>query len=142
MDMDNGMAREWREAIQAGEQALSSLYAARDELRKARSWGVFDIMGGGFLTGLMKHSRIDSASEYMEAARDDLYVFERELKDIALHENFAIEISDFLKFADYFFDGFLADFMVQSKITDALGQVERAIFEVTNLLERLKGEQL
>lgn len=44
------MKREMQEAVQAGERALQSLYAARDKLGSARNWGIFDMLGGGFIT--------------------------------------------------------------------------------------------
>lgn len=142
MDMDKRMEKEWKEALYAGEQALKSLYAAREELRRARNWGIFDIVGGGFFVSMLKHSKINRASSYMEAARNDLQAFEGELRDLALQSELKIEIGDFLTFADFFFDGFIADFMVQSKIADAVQQVERAIFEVQNVMSRLRGISL
>lgn len=142
MDMDKRMEKEWKEALYAGEQALKSLYAAREELRRARNWGIFDIVGGGFFVSMLKHSKINRASSYMEAARNDLQAFEGELRDLALQSELKIEIGDFLTFADFFFDGFIADFMVQSKISDAAQQVERAIFEVQNVMSRLRGISL
>ena len=36
------MKREMQEAVQAGERALQSLYAARDKLGSARNWGIFE----------------------------------------------------------------------------------------------------
>ena len=81
-------------------------------------------------------------SSWVEAARNDLQAFEGELRDLALQSELKIEIGDFLTFADFFFDGFIADFMVQSKIADAAQQVERAIFEVQNMMSRLRGISL
>lgn len=69
---------EIREAIVAGERALNSLYAAQGKLKSAKGWGIFDILGGGLLSDLMKHSRMNDASSYMEAARRDLEKFKRE----------------------------------------------------------------
>lgn len=55
--------------------------------------------------------------------------------------NLRMEIGGFLSFADFFFDGFVADYLVQSKITSARKQVEDAIVNVTNVLEALRREQ-
>lgn len=55
--------------------------------------------------------------------------------------NLRMEIGDFLSFADFFFDGFVADYLVQSKIASARKQVEDAIVNVTNVLEALRREQ-
>ena len=81
---DNRMRQEVREAIEAGEQALASLQAASRQLNGARNWGIADLLGGGFFTGLFKHQRIKDASEYIEEAKQDLQVFERELRDVTV----------------------------------------------------------
>ena len=133
----NQSAKEIREAIQAGEWALKSLREVDAYLDQARKWGVLDIFGGGFISDLVKHSKIRSASEYMERARNDLRRFQTELYDIAELPNVNFEIGDFLTFADFFFDGFLADFMVQSKINKARETVNRALELTQIMLERL-----
>ena len=61
--------KEMREAIEAGENALYSLRAAKEELRKAGNWGIADLLGGGFFVSLIKHSKMDEASRLMEQAR-------------------------------------------------------------------------
>ena len=60
---------EIREAIDAGERALSSLYVAQDKLNSARGWGIFDMFGGGFVSNLIKHSKLEDASKSMEEAK-------------------------------------------------------------------------
>lgn len=52
---------------------------------------------------------------------------------------FHVETGDFLAFADYFFDGFVADMLVQSKISDAKRQVDDAIQKVSYIMSQLKG---
>ena len=47
-------------------------------------------------------------------------------------------MGDFLTFADFFFDGFLADVMVQSKINNAKKQVDEAIRRVEEVLVKLR----
>lgn len=132
---------EIREAIVAGERALDGLYAARDQLKGARGWGFIDLFGGGFLTDVIKHSKMNQASKCMENAKYHLQIFQRELNDVNLSLNLRMEIGGFLSFADFFFDGFVADYLVQSKITSARNQVEDAIVNVTNVLEALRREQ-
>lgn len=139
MSMDYMMEKEVREAVAAGERALASLRAAARELSKARNWGLVDIFGGGLLTSIIKHSKISNASSCMDAARNDLRVFEKELRDVAVYRELRIEIGDFLTFADFFFDNFLVDFMVQSKITEAGRQVEQATLRVEQLLQQLRS---
>lgn len=132
------MRQEILEAVNAGERALSSLKAAQNQLNSARNWGIWDMFGGGFLSDLIKHSRMDDASRYMETAKWDLKIFQKELKDVQLRTELKIESGGFLTFADFFLDGFFADYMMQTKIVEAKEQVEEAIEQVEMLLIQLK----
>ena len=58
------MEREIQEALTAGENALQSLYAASEQLDSARNWGIVDLLGGGFFTDLIKHSKISFLTEW------------------------------------------------------------------------------
>ena len=133
------MNQEIREAIDAGERALISLRAAQDKLNSARNWGIFDMIGGSFFSSLMKRSQIDGASEYMAQAQLDLRRLQKELRDIQVPMDLKIEVSDFLSFADVFFDNLLVDWMVQNKIAEARGQVEDAIVRVESILMDLRN---
>ena len=130
--------RERQEAIDAGERALDSLYGVRKELESAGNWGLLDMFGGGLFTTFVKHSKMNDAQRYMERAKRDLAAFSRELADVS--ETLNINSGDFLTFADYFFDGFLADMMVQSRIHDAQRQVDDAIYRVESILSRLRNQ--
>ena len=129
---------EIREAIEAGERALRSLKEARSSLGSARGWGMLDILGGRGLSGLIKHVKIGDARSSLNRAKVDLDRFGRELSDVREIQGLDIEIGDFLTFADFFFDGFLADIMVQSKIRQAQDKIDVAIDRVEALLARLR----
>jgi len=132
------MDREVQEAIDAGEQALRSLRTAKEKLNSAGHWGLLDIFGGDTISGLMKHKKIGDAERYIDDAKRDLRCFSRELGDVRGIENLNINVGDFLTFADFFFDGFLADVMVQSKINNAKKQVDEAIRRVEGVLVKLR----
>lgn len=134
------MRREMMEAIEAGERALSTLKLAQEKLKSAGNWGLFDMLGGGFFSTMIKRSKMDEAKSYMEAAKADLRLFQSELSDVSLPLDLKMEVGSFLSFADWFFDGFVADFLVQSKISDAKAQVSDAIFRVEYILNELKSK--
>jgi hypothetical protein len=46
-------------------------------------------------------------------------------------------VGDFLSFADFFFDGFVADWLVQDRINEARRQVENAIRRVQEIIRQL-----
>lgn len=63
--------------------------------------------------------------------------FQKELKDVdTLVPD--VNIGDFLTFADFFWDGFVADIMVQPKISKGKKQVAEAISRVSDILSQLK----
>ncbi len=134
---NEGQRKEINEARAAGRSALNSLRQAREQLESARNWGIFDMLGGGFFSTLVKHSKLDDASRLMEDARRKLRIFQRELQDVQVPLEFRMDIGDFLTFADFFFDGLIADWMVQSRIGEAREQVEDAIARVERILHDL-----
>ena len=95
------MKRVMQEAVQAGERALQSLYAARDKLGSARNWGIFDMLGGGFISDFVKHSKMNDAAALMEQAKSDIQRFQRELRDVQVSLDLRMEIGSFLSFADF-----------------------------------------
>ena len=132
------MNKEIQEAIVAGENALHSLQLAQEKLNSASSWGFFDMLGGGLFSTIMKRTKMDEAQNLMEEAKYNLGIFQRELRDVNIPLNLRMEVGSFLSFADFFFDGFVADYLVQTKINDAKAQVSEAINRVQYILSELK----
>ena len=75
--------REITEAIQAADVALEHLERARKSLSSASGWGLFDTLGGGFLSGLIKHGKMNDAEYEIKQAKKalekgiDTVVFDR-----------------------------------------------------------------
>lgn len=134
------MRKEMQEAIWAGERSLQSLRAAQGNLNSARNWGIWDLFGGGFIGDMMKHSKMNNAVSQMEQAKRDLRVFQKELGDVNRSLNLQLKVGSFLTFADFFFDGIVADYLVQSKIADARRQVDDAICQVQGIVNHLKRQ--
>lgn len=135
--MEDQLNKEIQEAIQAANHALACLRQADAYLQSAKNWGLFDMLGGGALTTFFKHSKMDDARYEMERAKRALQGFRKELADVDQRLHLSLEIGDFLTFADYFFDGLIADWLVQSKIQDAKAQIENAIIQVRQIREDL-----
>ena len=136
--MGYDIEKEKREAIEAGRRALNSLQAAKENLNSAKNWGLVDMFGGGFFTTMLKHSKMDQAKQNMEQAKYDLRNFSRELNDVNMACNLNIDTGDFLYFADYFFDGFVVDWVVQDRINNAKRQVEEAIRRTESIVNQLQ----
>ncbi len=131
---------EIKEAIAAGNQVYDSLITIKRSLDKAHGWGTFDILGGGLISDMAKHSNIRDAKAQIQNLNYLFNKFTRELKDVNTTMTIEINISDTLKFADYFFDGFISDFMVQSRINRSLDQVRNAISSVSSQLNQLHNQ--
>lgn len=129
--MGYDIEKEKREAIEAGRRALNSLSAAKENLNSAKNWGLVDMFGGGFFSTMLKHSKMDHA-------KHDLRNFSRELNDVNMAYDLHIDTGDFLSFADYFFDGFVVDWMVQDRINTAKRQVEEAIRRTESIVNQLQ----
>lgn len=97
------------------------------------------MLGGGFISTMVKHSRMDDARRNMEQAKDDLKKFSRELQDVNVTYHLNLETADFLSFADWFFDGFFVDWMVEERISQAREQVAEAIRQVEQVLAQLRN---
>ncbi len=135
---DAGQRREIDEAIQAGEYALQCLEDAADSLKSASGWGLLDIFGGGLISGMAKHARMGEAQDSINEAKRALSRFAKEASDVEAR-GLRVDCGNLLTFADFFFDGAVADVLVQQRIEDARGQVERATAQVEDALRQLRA---
>jgi len=128
---------ELREAVSAGSHAWDLAQRVLGSLHSAANWGTWDLMGGGMMSDIAKHSHLDTARREIEMLRSQLRSFQTELADVTVRGEISIEVDDFLRFADYFFDGFFADWAVMDKINESKRQVEGTVDEIADALDRL-----
>ena len=136
--------KELREAVSAGQSAVNSLDIALDSLGSAQGWGTWDLLGGGLISDLAKHSHIDDASREVERAHHHLRRFKTELADVKINYDIRFETDGFAKFADFFFDGLIADWFMQSKINnsyDSVSDVKNQVNSVLYKLQQLKEQE-
>lgn len=131
------LLREIREATDVGKSALTYLDMASDHLDSAEKFGVWDILGGGLIADIAKHSHIDDAKDAVEKAQTMLRRFRTELADVSISQDIRFETSGFSKFADFFFDGLIADWSMQSRIENSKSSIMSASGKVRNVLSRL-----
>ena len=139
---DHEMRMELAQAIDAGERALTSQRDAQRQLDSAGNWGLWDMLGGGFLSSLLKHSKMDDAQRSMNRAEQELRAFGRELADVQMYADIQLRFDSFTRFFDTFCDNFFVDWMVQSQILQAQDRVEEArqrVWEAVQQLQFLQG---
>lgn len=130
--------KELSEAIRAGKDVLASLEGVLASLESARNWGTWDMLGGGLISTIVKHDRIDDARDGIHEVQAQLTSFVRELADVGERIQLGIEIGEFETFADYFFDSLIFDWAVQSKINASLERTLNAKDVLTGVLAELK----
>jgi len=130
--------KEVKEAIFAGENVLDSLNRTLSSLDSAEGWGTWDLLGGGLISDLAKHSHIDDAKMEVQDTQRLLREFKTELTDISINSDIAIETEGFVKFADFFFDGLIADWFMQSRINESQESVSNVKSQVMNIIEKLE----
>jgi hypothetical protein len=110
---------------------------AEDKFRSARNWGIVDLLGGGLITDLIKHSQLGAASNSMNRISDLLRDLQHELKNIDIPTDYRMQLGGFSTFADFVFDGALADAWMESKIVSSLDQVRQLRERLLVLQDRL-----
>lgn len=105
--------------MQAGKAALEPLERVRAELRFVEDVWIEDELGDFFKTTKAQLSSIDTASHYARDAQRHLHTFQERLADASLRIHVAFHVDEFSTFAKSFFDGWVSDWVVKSKIQAA-----------------------
>ena len=135
----NSQLKELGEAITAGNQALDTARYISDELDSAKDLSTLDIFTDSFLVDMAKHSRLDDAQWQMKNLQVQLRRFKTELADVKISAEMSISIDGFLRFADYFFDGLISDWMVRDRIEQSRVQITDTITKISSVLNRLSS---
>ncbi|MGO4529218.1 hypothetical protein AB4Z30_09065 [Paenibacillus sp. 2TAF8] len=132
--------QELNEALREGEYLVYALERAEKALESAGNWGIYDMMGGGGISTHIKRSRMDDAQVAIMDAGKRLRRFQKELEDVEMAVNADLNLGGLLSFADYFFDNFFVDWMIQDKIRSAEKQVKHGLSMVSQTLQVLQSE--
>ena len=131
--------KELREAMDAGREVLQAVGSMEESLDDAEAMGTWDMLGGGFFATAAKHRHLDEARYAADGIQRALSRFRTELADVIVPiETPTVELGEFATFADYFFDGFFADWAVQNRIRDAQGGVAHTRDRVEQVMDRLR----
>lgn len=135
-----GQERELQEAIAAGTVALRTTAEILQRIESAKDWATFDLLGGGLLADLAKHDKLDEAHQQVGQLQVQLQRFNKELSDVTIRADLQLSIDGMLRFADFFFDGLLADAAVLDKIKQSLAQVEQTREQILTILRQLQDQ--
>lgn len=133
--------KELREAVSAGRSALHTAESILGSLKNANGFATWDLLGGGMIADLAKHSYLSDAQRQIENLQRQLRQFKTELCDVDFKDAVQLDVGDFLYVADFIFDGLIADWMVKDRIGRAQRQVENTRWQIENMLARLQRMQ-
>lgn len=134
--------RELDEAVAAGDAAHKTVSEMKNKLDKAVNMGEWDLFGGGVLPDIMKHGYLDEAQELVEKLQTELRRFRTELADVEYDADFRLNEDGFLRFADYFFDGFFVDLASLRKIEKSRDYVLSVKGDLEKVLNAVVDEQI
>ena len=129
------LKKELTEARDAGNVVMDQIDQIRKSLSKASTWGTVDLFTDGFFADMAKYSHLDNAQEELQDLKRQLNWFSKELKDVDADINISAEFDGGFRFADFAFDGLIADSIALHKIDRIKDQVEDVAYQVQKHLD-------
>lgn len=126
-------------AIAAGREAHRYARAALEALRRAKGWGVYDMLGGGLVSGLIKHGKMDEAQRQIDGLRRALARFRQAADGLRIFCDASAELSGFWRAADLLWDGPLSDFLALRRIDQAQRSLERTDGQILQAIRALEA---
>lgn len=121
-------------------EAVYQLERAQDKLDSARNWGVWDLLGGGIISTLIKHGKTDDANDCIREAARLMERVQRMLPEAQVGEA-PVDEGGFGRVADVLFDGLFADLYMQGRINDQREAVSRMLSRVRRVERELERMQ-
>ena len=132
--------KELSEAIEAGEHAISALQTMIATLESAAGMGMWDMIGGGMFTTMLKHEKLDEVRGHADTVRRAMSYFQTELSDVSFLEIPDLQLSEFTVFADYFCDNIFVDMFVQNQINATQDNANKTLEGIEELVEELSAQ--
>ncbi len=127
------------QALILTDQLISELDQAERQLSSARNWGFLDVLGGGFIVDLIKHSKLSNAKSSMDRVNYLLQELKRVLGGISMAGDYSMNVGGFETFADFFFDSGIVDVYMTAKIMSSLNEVRNLKNRCYELRSRLSN---
>lgn len=131
------------ELLEAKKQAETVLYLidlAFDKLKSARSWGIYDILSGGFLSSMVKRNRMKEVNDLLDDIEVGLNLLSEELEDVQVQFSSAFNVDATSEFFDMWFDNIFTDLAVQNNIKEMSDQLDELRHHILNIDDYLNRE--
>lgn len=128
------------EAMQLVRQLIPLVENAERNLSSARTWSFLDVFGGGTLVDVIKHVKLDKASDSMNQVNYLMQRLQVVLGSIRIPEDYKMRVGGFATFADFLWDGAIVDVYMLSKIMSSLKTVRDLkcrLYSLKDMLEKM-----
>ena len=127
------------QALNLTDQLISELDQAERQLSSARNWSFLDVLGGGLITDLIKHSKLNNAKSSMDRVNYLMQELRRVLGGISMPGDYSMNVGTFATMADFFFDSGIVDVYMTAKIMSSLNEVRNLKNRCYELRTRLSN---
>lgn len=131
--------KEVDEAVLAGRRVKELAAQIDRELFEAEGWGTWDAWGGGPLADVEKYDHLDKAGNMSRSLQKLISDFQTELADVARVADISLEIDEFTRFADFFWDGLFVNLKVLDRIRATRYRVQELEKELEPILQDLNS---
>ena len=139
------------EIQQALDEGEKSVYIIDDVLRyldKAQDMCTVDFFMDNILVDMVKHENLDNAQQAVYELQAQLRKFRSELVDVNISADVQVDLDEFTRFADIFWDNWFTDWDTADKVNQSIrnvrsirSQVEDAVKDLLVLKSRNENEQ-
>ena len=116
------------------QETITHLDKITDQLELAKRWSWADLLGGEFITSMVKRKKMKNISEDLQQLQPKLQHLKHALEDANIQVDSAIDHSTSRQFFDTFFDNIITDLKVQ-------GEIKQLLTELTTLRQVLTTYQ-
>ncbi len=129
------------EAYEAGSDAMDIVKSISGSLSSASGWATWDLLGGGILTDMIKHSHMNDAQKEIGNLQNALRRFRTELADVKIDDDLDFQMDGFTSFGDWFLDGLIFDWMALDHISKSEVQIQNTSDQIAMAISKLQDMQ-
>lgn len=133
-------SREIAEAQWALSRCIRLLDDAAADMKSAKNWGLWDLVGGGAVSSIFKRSKINSGNRSLEELSYALSDLKKELGELNVYSPALIPDRLFDRTFDILFDNIFTDFRVQGELKRNLAQLSRLRADLEQIERILQQE--
>lgn len=105
------------------QETITHLDKITDQLESAKRWSWADLLGGEFITSMVKRKKMKNISSDLQKLQPQLNALKHNLQDANIQVHSSFNHSTSRQFFDIFFDNAFTDLKVQDEIKQLLTEL-------------------